>query len=99
MGRRGTRARIREPGYLAARALFDRRVNTPRRRPVVAVFLSVAITASASVEGRIVDPSSRAVPGARVLVVCGPSVTASSYTDGDGRFHVDAAPGRCELRV
>ena len=70
---------------------------------MVAVFLSIAIAIvsapPAAVEGRVVDPSSRAVPGAQVLVVCGPAVAATTFTDADGRFHANAAPGRCELRV
>jgi outer membrane cobalamin receptor len=67
---------------------------------LIALYLSLTMAASgAAVEGRVVDPSSRAVPGAHVLVVCGPSVAATAFTDEHGRFHADATPGRCELRV
>lgn len=54
---------------------------------------------AAIVEGRIVDPVSRAVPGAAVVVVCGSSVAASAITDAEGRFTTADVSGRCELRV
>ncbi len=54
---------------------------------------------AAGVAGRVVDPTSRGVPGAQVLVVCGQQVAATALTDGDGRFETGDAQGRCELRV
>jgi vitamin B12 transporter len=54
---------------------------------------------AAFVEGRVVDPESRAVPGAQIVVVCGSSIAASAVTDADGRFRTSDVAGHCELRV
>ncbi len=54
---------------------------------------------AATVAGRVVDPASKPVAGARVLVVCGQGVAASAVTDADGRFRTGDARGTCELRV
>jgi outer membrane cobalamin receptor len=54
---------------------------------------------AATVTGRVVDPSSRAVSGAQVIVVCDQRITATAVTDADGRFKTDEARGLCEVRV
>jgi outer membrane cobalamin receptor len=54
---------------------------------------------AASVTGRVVDPSSRAVPGAQVLVLCDERLSATAITDAQGRFRIDHAQGSCELRI
>jgi len=54
---------------------------------------------AASITGQVVDPSSRAVPGAQVLVMCGQRLSATVITDAEGRFRVDDAQGSCELRI
>ncbi len=73
------------------------------RRLSVFTFTSSLITATAvsaaSVTGRVVDPESRPVPNAAVIVVCGQRITTSAVTDAEGRFQTGDAEGRCELRV
>jgi outer membrane cobalamin receptor len=65
-----------------------------------ALCLSVAPRAGAAiVEGRIVDPESRAVRGAQVVIVCGSSIAAAATTDAEGRFKTTDVAGACELRV
>jgi outer membrane cobalamin receptor len=54
---------------------------------------------AATVTGRVIDPSSRAVPGAQVLLLCGQRLSATAITDAEGRFRIDNAQGSCELRV
>ena len=54
---------------------------------------------AASVTGRVVDPSARAVPGAQVLVLCGQRLSATAVTDAEGKFRIDDAQGSCELRI
>jgi outer membrane cobalamin receptor len=66
---------------------------------VLAVSLSTPLPPS-RLHGRVVDPEARPVRDARVLVVCGSSVEASTITNGDGAFDLDATAARgCELRV
>ena len=65
-------------------------------------FSSAALSSSGSIQGRVVDPDSRPVRGAAVLVVCDAAIQSTAETDRDGRFTVAApapASGRCELRV
>jgi outer membrane cobalamin receptor len=72
------------------------------RTSIIFTALSLILIArvdAATVQGRVVDPESRAVPGAQVLVVCGSSIAASAITDADGRFKTPDVAGRCELRV
>ena len=113
--REGDRARIREPGYLAARARYSnhRRANTPKGGPVrssisgrrlsplilAVTILSTRPASAATVTGRVIDPASRPVPGAQILVMCGQRLTATAVTDAEGRFRIDDAQGTCELRV
>jgi outer membrane cobalamin receptor len=59
----------------------------------------VARVDAAIVEGRVVDPDSRAVTGAQVVLVCGSSIAAYATTDSDGRFKTSEVSGNCELRV
>ncbi len=69
---------------------------------IIFTALSLILTARADaaiVEGRVVDPESRPVPGARVVIICGSSVAASAVTDADGRFTTGDVAGRCELRA
>jgi outer membrane receptor protein involved in Fe transport len=69
---------------------------------VVSISVSLVFIAPADaavVQGRVVDPESRAVPGAQVVIVCGPSVAATATTDAEGRFRTSEAAGQCELRV
>lgn len=65
-------------------------------------FSSAALSSPASIQGRVVDPDSRPVRGAEVLIVCDATVESTADTDRDGRFTV-AAPaasgGRCDLEV
>jgi outer membrane cobalamin receptor len=46
-----------------------------------------------------VDPESRAVAGAQILVMCDQRVATTAMTDAEGRFRTGDAQGRCELRV
>jgi outer membrane cobalamin receptor len=66
---------------------------------VVLTLISIVPADAAVVEGRVVDPESRAVPGAQVVIVCGSAVAASAITDAEGRFTTAEAAGRCQLRV
>lgn len=69
---------------------------------LLALAFSSALSSPGSIEGRVVDPDSRPVHGADVLVVCDAAVQSTAETDRDGQFTVAApAPssGRCELRV
>ncbi|HEX5474182.1 MAG TPA: TonB-dependent receptor [Vicinamibacterales bacterium] len=68
---------------------------------MIALALAILAFAPATTDvvGRVVDPSSRPVPGAQVLIVCGASVRATTFTDDHGRFRIDDVTGRCELRV
>ncbi|HEY7056060.1 MAG TPA: TonB-dependent receptor [Vicinamibacterales bacterium] len=65
----------------------------------IATLLAALPAAAATVTGRVVDPSARAVPGAQVIVLCGQRVAATAVTDADGRFVTADVRGRCELRV
>ena len=59
------------------------------RTSVFFTALSLILIARADasiVEGRVVDPESRAAPGAQVVIVCGSSVAASAITDAEGRL-------------
>jgi hypothetical protein len=69
---------------------------------IVFTILSLILVArieAAIVEGRVVDPDSRAVPGVQVVLVCGSSIAASATTDADGRFKTSEVSGTCELLV
>jgi outer membrane cobalamin receptor len=72
------------------------------RTSAVFTLLSLIVSARADaavVEGRVVDPASRAVPGAQVVVICGAAIAASAITDAEGRFKTSDVAGHCELRV
>jgi len=72
------------------------------RTSVVFTTLSLILVARADaaiVEGRVVDPDSRAVAGAQVVLVCGSSIAAYATTDSDGRFKTSEVSGECELRT
>ena len=76
--------------------------STSRRRlsPLIlaVTILSSRPASAATVTGRVIDPSSRPVPGAQILVMCGQRLTATAVTDAEGRFRIDAQC-TCELRV
>jgi outer membrane cobalamin receptor len=58
---------------------------------VLYVSLSLASAAIAGpVTGRVVDPEGRAVSGATVLLIDGPTVVATTLTDGSGAFTLQA---------
>ncbi len=61
--------------------------------------ISFTTADAAVVEGRVIDPASRPVPGASVVIICGSSVSASAITDADGRFTTEDVSGACELRI
>ena len=66
---------------------------------LLALAFPFSISSGSAVTGQVVDPSSRPVAGAQVLVVCGATIASQSVTGGDGRFTTHAADGRCELRI
>lgn len=69
---------------------------------LVFAFSLAGFSSPASLHGRVIDPDSRPVRGARVLVICATTVQSTAETDRDGQFDVAApspASGRCELTV
>src|SRR2546425_6382982 len=74
------------------RAMKARRVTQAVRLYIVAVFLTLTVSAMAQVEkgrfvGRIVDPQDAAVPGASVNVTnAGTNIVQTAVTDGSGNF-------------
>lgn len=59
------------------------------RTVILAAIATIAVVSPAfadSVHGRVLDPQSRAVPSARVLIVRGSTVVATARTSDDGRF-------------
>jgi outer membrane cobalamin receptor len=68
----------------------------------VLAFSLSSLSNPGSLHGHVVDPDSRPVRGAQVLVVCDAAVQSTAETDRDGAFEVSAPPsgsGRCELTV
>ena len=65
----------------------------------VSTIIACVPASGASVTGRVVDPESRAVAGAQILVMCDQRVATTAITDAEGRFQTGDAQGRCELRV
>src|SRR3954469_22510027 len=105
---RGRGARIREPGYLAARAVQPRpaaRSHAARRPEVlpnlpVLFSLSLSLFAASPISGVVVDPSGRPIPRAAVQIVAPDgAVAASTLTEADGTFRVATGPDRCRVRV
>jgi len=105
---RGSGAAIREPGYLAARAVnggsadppYFRGARAHRKEARVFAVLAFSLSISASslagspVSGTVVDSSGHAVPRATVQVVeSDGTIAASIFTDVDGAFRAQWLEG------
>src|SRR5258708_15131117 len=94
------RARIPgRPGPLTAIGAYARRKEARMLFVLLALALNNPSAGDAFVTGRVLDPSSQPVAGAKVLVVCGATIVSQSLTDGEGRFQTHPAHGRCRLRI
>ena len=68
--------------------------------PIMLVATAWSAAAAGALTGRLVDADGRAVPAARVLLVSGHAVAASTHTAQDGSFALDPpAPGPYVLRA
>jgi outer membrane cobalamin receptor len=67
---------------------------------VVLVFLVIEPAVADTLQGRVLDPSGRAVVSAQVLLLRGQTVVASAIATTDGRYGpVTVAPGRYDVVV
>ena len=61
--------------------------------PLVALLLSIGVVRAATLEGTVLDPSGRAVPGARVSLLRQFTPLEERQTDARGRFEFDGLRG------